>query len=132
MFDFGMGELGVIAVVGLLVLGPERLPRVARTVGALMRKARQSWHSVRDEIERELAAEDLKRQMMDLQQTAASIDPRAELAAAARSVQDAVAAASVPVPAPSMPAPTAAAAAETPAAPAPTHPDAGAESHERS
>ncbi|HSE11841.1 MAG TPA: Sec-independent protein translocase protein TatB [Rudaea sp.] len=76
MFDIGMGELGLIAVVGLLVLGPERLPRVARTAGALLRKARNSWHSVRADIERELAAEDLKR---TLQETAAAADPSADL-----------------------------------------------------
>ena len=50
MFDIGMGELGLIAIVGLLVLGPERLPRVARTTGVLLRKARQSWASVRADI----------------------------------------------------------------------------------
>ena len=76
MFDIGMGELGLIAVVGLLVLGPERLPRVARTTGALLRKARQSWSSVRADIERELAAEDLKQAM---RQTAAAADPSADL-----------------------------------------------------
>jgi len=75
MFDIGMGELGLIAVVGLLVLGPERLPRVARTTGALLRKARQSWHSVRADIEREFAAEDLKQ---TLRQTAAAADPGAD------------------------------------------------------
>jgi sec-independent protein translocase protein TatB len=76
MFDFGVGELGLIAVVGLLVLGPERLPRVARTTGALLRKARQSWHSVRADIERELAAEDLKQSM---QETMKAADPTADL-----------------------------------------------------
>jgi sec-independent protein translocase protein TatB len=76
MFDIGMGELGLIAVVGLLVLGPERLPRVARTAGALLRKARNSWQSVRSDIERELAAEDLKRTMRE---TAAAADPTADL-----------------------------------------------------
>ncbi len=75
MFDIGMGELGLIAVVGLLVLGPERLPRVARTTGALLRKARQSWQSVRTDIEREFAAEDLKQ---TLRQTAAAADPSAD------------------------------------------------------
>jgi len=75
MFDIGMGELGLIAVVGLLVLGPERLPRVARTTGALLRKARQSWHSVRADIEREFAAEDLKQ---TLRQTAAAADPSSD------------------------------------------------------
>ena len=76
MFDIGMGELGLIAVVGLLVLGPERLPRVARTAGALLRKARNSWHSVRADIERELAAEDLKRTMRE---TAAAADLSTDL-----------------------------------------------------
>jgi len=76
MFDIGMGELGLIAVVGLLVLGPERLPRVARTAGALLRKARNSWQSVRSDIERELAAEDIKRTM---QQTAAQLDPMPDI-----------------------------------------------------
>jgi sec-independent protein translocase protein TatB len=71
-----MGELGLIAVVGLLVLGPERLPRVARTAGALLRKARNSWQSVRSDIERELAAEDLKRTMRE---TAAAADPTDDL-----------------------------------------------------
>jgi sec-independent protein translocase protein TatB len=60
----------------LLVLGPERLPRVARTTGALLRKARQSWHSVRSEIERELAAEDLRQTIRD---TAAAADPTSDL-----------------------------------------------------
>ena len=53
MFDIGFGKLALIAVVALLVLGPERLPRVARTAGALIRRARNSWASVRAEIERE-------------------------------------------------------------------------------
>ena len=54
-----MGEVGLIAVVALLVLGPERLPGAARTAGALLRRARASWQNVQQEIERELAAEDL-------------------------------------------------------------------------
>jgi len=82
MFDIGMGELGLIAVVGLLVLGPERLPRVARTTGALLRKARQSWQGVRADIERELAAEDLKQ---TLRQTAAAADPTPDLQRAVES-----------------------------------------------
>jgi Tat protein translocase TatB subunit len=61
MFDVGFSEIALVAVVALLVLGPERLPKVARTVGALVRRARSSWQGVRSEIERELAAEDLKR-----------------------------------------------------------------------
>ena len=79
MFDIGMGELGLLAVVGLLVLGPERLPRVARTAGALLRKARQSWQSVRADIERELAADELKQ---TIKRAAAAADPTADLRSA--------------------------------------------------
>jgi sec-independent protein translocase protein TatB len=85
MFDVGMGEIGLIAVVALLVLGPERLPGAARTAGALLRKARQSWQSVRAEIERELAAEELKRSMKE---TVAAADPTADVKDALRSVMD--------------------------------------------
>jgi len=92
MFDIGMGELGLIAVVGLLVLGPERLPRVARTAGALLRKARNSWQSVRSDIERELAAEDIKRTM---QQTAAQIDPMPDIRRMSQAPPSAPAAGSV-------------------------------------
>lgn len=63
MFDVSLVELAVIALVALLVLGPERLPRAARTVGLYVRKARQSWYSVRADIERELAADELKRSL---------------------------------------------------------------------
>ncbi len=65
MFDFGFGELLVVAVVALLVLGPERLPGAARTAGRMLRKLRQSWTNVRDEVQREIHAEDLKRQVND-------------------------------------------------------------------
>ena len=54
MFDVGFSELVLIAVVALLVLGPERLPGAARTVGALLRKARHSFESVKAEVEREV------------------------------------------------------------------------------
>jgi sec-independent protein translocase protein TatB len=97
MFDIGMGELGLIAVVGLLVLGPERLPRVARTAGALLRKARQSWQGVRADIERELAAEDLKQ---TLRQTAAAADPTPDLQRAVEPRRD------EPAPPPAAPQPS--------------------------
>jgi sec-independent protein translocase protein TatB len=97
MFDIGFSEIALIAVVALLVLGPERLPKVARTAGALMRRARNSWQDVRSEIERELAAEDLKRTINETRQAA---DVRADVKAAAADIEGGVrAAASTPPPA---------------------------------
>ena len=60
MFDVGFSELLIIAVVALLVLGPERLPHAARFAGLWMRRARAQWDSVRAELERELEGERLK------------------------------------------------------------------------
>jgi len=60
MFDVGFAELLLLSIVGLLVLGPERLPRVARTLGGYARKARSSWISLRRTIEAEINADELK------------------------------------------------------------------------
>ena len=68
MFDVGFSELVLIAVVALLVLGPERLPGAARTVGALLRKARHSFESVKAEVEREVRDEELKRVLKGMPQ----------------------------------------------------------------
>ena len=54
MFDVGFAELFLLGLIGLLVLGPERLPGVARTIGGFIRKARVSWASLRKTIESEL------------------------------------------------------------------------------
>lgn len=67
MFDLGFSELFVIAVVALLVLGPERLPRAARFAGLWVRRARAQWHSVRSELETELAADELRRSLRQTQ-----------------------------------------------------------------
>ena len=63
MFDIGFSELLVIAVVALLVLGPERLPKAARFAGLWVRKARAQWYSVKSEFEREMAADEMKRSL---------------------------------------------------------------------
>jgi len=73
MFDFSFGEVGLIAVVALVVLGPERMPKVARTAGALLRRARTSWQSVKDDIERELEAENLKQSLDEARKAAADL-----------------------------------------------------------
>ena len=68
MFDIGFSELLVIAVVALVVLGPERLPKAARFAGLWVRRARNQWDSVKQELERELQAEEIKRHMQDVRQ----------------------------------------------------------------
>jgi Tat protein translocase TatB subunit len=60
MFDVGFWELALISVLGLLVLGPERLPRVARTVGQWIGHARSVARRFQREIEREIAIKDLQ------------------------------------------------------------------------
>lgn len=63
MFDIGFSELFVVAIVALLVLGPERLPRAARFAGLWARRARAQWDSVKSELENELADDELKRNL---------------------------------------------------------------------
>ena len=65
MFDIGFSELLIIAVVALVVLGPERLPKAARFAGLWVRRARAQWYSVKSELERDLAAEELRRSLHD-------------------------------------------------------------------
>lgn len=67
MFDIGFSELFLIAVVALVVLGPERLPRAARFAGLWVRRARAQWYSVKSELENELADEELKRSLRQAQ-----------------------------------------------------------------
>ncbi|WP_246606635.1 Sec-independent protein translocase protein TatB [Novilysobacter antarcticus] len=64
MFDIGFSELFVVAIVALMVLGPERLPRAARFTGLWVRRARAQWYSVKSELERELADDELKKSLV--------------------------------------------------------------------
>lgn len=63
MFDIGFSELFIVAIVALMVLGPERLPRAARFTGLWVRRARAQWYSVKSELERELADDELKKSL---------------------------------------------------------------------
>ena len=74
MFDIGFSELFLIAIVALVVLGPERLPKAARFAGLWVRRARAQWYSVKSELESELASEELKRTLRDTRQAVADID----------------------------------------------------------
>ena len=63
MFEVGFWELALIGVVALMVVGPERLPRLARTVGIYIGKTRRMVAQVKDDIEREVRADDLKQSL---------------------------------------------------------------------
>ena len=63
MFDIGFAELLLIAVLGLIVLGPERLPTAVRTISLWVGRLRRSFTSIRQEIEREVGADEIRRQL---------------------------------------------------------------------
>lgn len=74
MFGIDGWELLIIGVIAVIVLGPERLPKAARFAGLWVRRARAQWYSVKSELERELAAEELKRSLQDTRRAVADID----------------------------------------------------------
>ena len=61
MFDIGFSELMVIALVGLIVIGPERMPKVARTMGHLLGRLQRYVGDVKADINREMQLEELKK-----------------------------------------------------------------------
>ncbi len=61
MIDFGFDKIALIGAVALIVIGPEKLPRVARTVGALMGKARRYMADVKAEVNRSIELEELQK-----------------------------------------------------------------------
>lgn len=63
MFDVGFSELLVVGIVALLVLGPERMPVAVRTLALWLGRLKRSYHHVRAEIEREIGADEIRRQL---------------------------------------------------------------------
>lgn len=63
MFDIGFLELIIVSIVGLLVLGPDRLPGAIRTVSLFVGKLRRSFNGIRAEIERELKADEIRQEL---------------------------------------------------------------------
>ena len=70
MFDIGFSELLVIGLVALIVIGPEKLPRVARTVGHLAGRLQRYVSDVKADINREIELEDLKKMRDSMEQAA--------------------------------------------------------------
>jgi sec-independent protein translocase protein TatB len=63
MFDIGFLELVLVAIVGLLVLGPERLPQAIRTGSLWLGKLRRNFNAIKTEIDRELNSDEIKREL---------------------------------------------------------------------
>lgn len=68
MFDIAFTELVIVAIVALIVIGPEKLPKVARTLGSLAGRMQRYVATVKQDIERELELDELKRLQQDIQQ----------------------------------------------------------------
>ncbi|TNE77066.1 MAG: twin-arginine translocase subunit TatB [Gammaproteobacteria bacterium] len=80
MFDIGFSELLLIAVVALVVMGPQRLPQAMRTLALWLGRARQMFNNLRRELENEVGMDDVRRQLhneqvlRDLKHSAEELD----------------------------------------------------------
>ena len=63
MFDIGFGELLVVAIIALVVLGPDKLPGALRTAGLWIGRLRRSFNNIKADIEREVGADEVRRQL---------------------------------------------------------------------
>jgi len=63
MFDIGFSEIIVCTIVGLIVIGPERLPEAVRTVGLWVGRIKRSLRETREELERQVGMEDVRKQL---------------------------------------------------------------------
>ncbi len=74
MIDFGFDKIALIGAVALIVLGPERLPRVARTVGHLLGKAQRYVADVKAEVNRSIELEELKKMKGQFEDAARDVE----------------------------------------------------------
>ncbi len=74
MFNFGISELMIIAVVGLIIIGPERLPRVARTLGHLVGRMQRYVTEIKADISREVELDELRKLQSSMKEAAEEIE----------------------------------------------------------
>ncbi|MEM5344441.1 Sec-independent protein translocase protein TatB [Paraburkholderia azotifigens] len=74
MLDLGLTKMALIGVVALVVLGPERLPRVARTAGALFGRAQRYINDVKAEVTREIELDELRRMKTEFESAAQNVE----------------------------------------------------------
>ena len=90
MFDIGFSEIVVIMIVALLVVGPERLPGLARKAGFWAGRAKRFMQNVKADIDREIAADELKRVLKDQSGTDSMYDIIEETKQAMADVKDSI------------------------------------------
>jgi len=108
MFDIAFSEVMVIAVIALIVIGPERLPRVARTLGHLFGRMQRYVNDVKNDIQREIELDELKKLKQSVEDSAHAIEQSVsqELNAAreeVRALESLAEAGAAPAPPPSGP-----------------------------
>ncbi|MEO8751800.1 MAG: Sec-independent protein translocase protein TatB, partial [Casimicrobiaceae bacterium] len=81
MFDIGFSEIVVIAVVALIVIGPERLPKAARTMGILFGRLQRYVNDVKSDINREIELDELRKLQKEVQSAASDLKSSVENAA---------------------------------------------------
>src|SRR6185295_6432265 len=120
MFDVGFSEIFVIALVALIVIGPERLPKVARTLGHLFGRMQRYVNDVKADITREMELDELRKLQSTVEEAARSIEHSVtqEISSAESQLNSIAATAADVVPTSATPTPTATAAASPPQAPA--------------
>ncbi|QVW23718.1 Sec-independent protein translocase protein TatB [Pseudomonas hormoni] len=124
MFGISFSELLLVGLVALLVLGPERLPGAARTAGLWVGRLKRSFNAIKQEVEREIGADEIRRQLhnehiLSLEQEARKIfTPTQQEATPVQPVAEQT----IPAPAAAEPAPVVAAAEPAPVVPAPHDP----------
>ena len=74
MIDFGFDKLALISAVALIVIGPEKLPRVARTVGTLLGKAPRYVADVKADVNRSIELEELKKMKTEFEDAARNVE----------------------------------------------------------
>lgn len=92
MIDLGLSKLALISVVALIVIGPERLPKVARMAGSLFGRAQRYMNQMKAEVSREIELEELRKMHQDVQDAASDVQQSIsrELSEAESSVQEAL------------------------------------------
>ncbi|NBF07342.1 Sec-independent protein translocase protein TatB [Pseudomonas sp. Fl4BN1] len=147
MFGISFSELLLVGLVALLVLGPERLPGAARTAGLWVGRLKRSFNAIKQEVEREIGADEIRRQLHNehilsleqearkilapTQQPATPVEPVAEQTIHAPDAVPVAATDAVPAQVPETPAAPAPSAAALPVEPtAPTAPAATSAPHD--